>query len=120
MGEKQIMKVAVIGSRSVENSELLFLKMKEKIPKNCSEIISGGAVGVDQLAERYAKEFELQLKLFPPEYDKYGKKAPLFRNEKIIENSDYVIAFWDGNSAGTAYSIAKCVEFGKPVRIIRL
>ena len=59
-------------------------------------------------------------KIFLPDYDKYGKRAPIIRNDEIISYAQYVIALWDGKSHGTAYTISKCVENGVPVRIIPL
>jgi hypothetical protein len=79
--------------------------------------VSGGAGGIDALAERYARENSLLLKRFEPEYHKYGKTAPLMRNMQIIEYANFVIAFWDGKSRGTAWVIKKCCEIDKPVEI---
>ena len=75
---------------------------------------------MDKLAERYAREHHLYLKLFLPNYDRYGMSAPLMRNDEIVEYSDMVYAFWDMNSRGTRYALKKCIEIQKPVKIIRI
>jgi len=51
------------------------------------------------------------------DYDKYGRSAPLNRNITIIENSDLVLAFWDGKSRGTKFVIDYCKSCGIPIKI---
>lgn len=74
------MRVAVIGSRGlrVENLE-------DYLPKDTTEIVSGGARGVDTSAREYALKHGLKLTEYLPEYGKYGRGAPLKRNIAIIE-----------------------------------
>ena len=106
------MKVAVIGSRglTVENLE-------NYLPEGTTEIISGGARGIDTCAREYAVANNIKLTEFLPEYEKYGRSAPLKRNITIIENADLVLAFWDGSSRGTKFVIDNCKKLGKEVRI---
>lgn len=106
------MKVAVIGSRdiSIENLE-------KYLPDNVTEIVSGGAKGVDQSAKEYANKNDIALKEFLPEYEKYGRRAPLVRNDLIVDYADVVLAFWNGKSTGTKYVIEKCKAKNKKVRI---
>lgn len=114
------MKVAVIGSRNIKDFDAAYKLMCEKLPKNCSEIVSGGALGADTLAEKYAKENDIHLTVFLPEFEKYGKAAPLIRNTKIIEYADIVYAFWDMKSPGTAKALDKCIKTDKPFKIIKI
>ena len=106
------MRVAVIGSRGLTVPDL-----ERYLPAETSEIVSGGARGVDQSAAAWARAHGVSLTEFLPEYDKYGRQAPLLRNLTIIDHSDLVLAFWDGVSRGTAFVIQKCHERGKPVRV---
>ncbi len=106
------MKTAVIGSRGITVSNL-----EEYLPEGTDEIVSGGARGVDTCARRYAEKAGLKLTEFLPEYEKYGRRAPILRNIKIIDYSDTVLAFWDGKSRGTNFVIKRCRTLGKPVRI---
>lgn len=113
------MRVAIVGSRHFGSEALwerAYATLCENIPANATEIVSGGAIGVDTLAERYAKENHLRLKVFPPDYDLFGKRAPILRNDEIVAYSQYVIAIWDGSSRGTAYTISACLEKGVPVK----
>lgn len=106
------MKVAVIGSRGLSVDDL-----GKYLPENTSRIISGGARGVDTSAREYAQAHHIPLTEFLPEYEKYGRGAPLKRNITIIENSDLVLAFWDGKSRGTKFVIDNCKKRNIPVRV---
>lgn len=109
------MKVAVIGSRNIKAFDLSGF-----LPEGTDELVSGGARGVDTVAREYAKSAGLPITEFLPEYDKYGKGAPLVRNVSIIEYADIVLAFWDGKSRGTRFVIDKCKRLGKEIRIFML
>jgi len=112
------MRVAIIGSRDIQGKEeYWYNKICEKVPINCTEIVSGGAEGIDALGRRYAKEHGLLYKEFPPEYGRYGKSAAFIRNAQIVEYAHFVLAFWDGKSRGTADTVIKCCQLNKPVEI---
>lgn len=106
------MKVAVIGSRGLAIDNL-----EKYLPPETTEIISGGAKGIDACAKEYAIVHNIKLTEFLPEYEKYGKSAPLKRNITIIENADIVLAFWDGISNGTRFVIEKCRELNKELKV---
>lgn len=107
------MKLAIIGSRN-----LLKIEIKKYIPKETTEIVSGGARGVDTLAKEFAIKNKLLLTEFLPKYNIYGRTAPLKRNDEIALYADEVIAFWDGQSRGTAYTIKAFKKLGKKVTIV--
>lgn len=109
------MRVAVIGSREMEIEHL-----EEYLPENVTEIVSGGARGIDACARKYALENGLKLKEFLPEYNQYGKAAPLKRNLQIIDYADQVIAFWDGRSKGTKFEIENCRKQNKKVTVWKI
>ena len=69
------------------------------------EIVSGNARGADKLGERYAKEHNLPVKLFPANWDKYGKRAGYLRNQEMADYANMLIAFWDEKSKGTKHMI---------------
>lgn len=106
------MKVAVIGSRGLTIDNL-----EKYLPRETTEIISGGAKGIDTCAREDAVSHGIKLTELLPEYEKSRKNAPLKRNITIIEAADVVLAFWDGKSRGTKFVIEKCREVGKTVRI---
>ena len=106
------MKIAVIGSRGVDKIDL------SPYVSACDEIVSGGAKGVDALAAAYARENGLTLTEFLPEYERYGRAAPIKRNYKIVDYADRVIAFWDGASRGTLSVIKYAEKTGKPCEVV--
>lgn len=109
------MRAAVIGSRGLTINDL-----GKYLPEGVTEIVSGGAKGIDQCAREYALSHGLKLTEFLPEYDKYGKSAPLKRNITIIQNADIVLAFWDGSSRRTKFVIDNCQKLGIPLNVIIL
>ncbi|MBQ5318392.1 MAG: hypothetical protein J6K17_04805 [Oscillospiraceae bacterium] len=109
------MKVAVIGSRSLTISNL-----GDYLPQDTTEIISGGAKGVDTCAKEYAFSHGIKIREYLPEYEKHGKAAPLKRNITIIQNADLVLAFWDGKSKGTKFVIDNCARLGVKVRVVEM
>lgn len=106
------MKVAVIGSRG-----LTVRNLEKYLPESVTELVSGGARGIDSCAKAYALKNNIPIKEFLPDYDSFGKRAPLIRNIEIIEYADAVLAFWDGESRGTKFVIDKCKEKGKPCKV---
>lgn len=106
------MKVAVIGSRNLTVNNL-----DKYLPKETTEIVSGGAEGIDSCAREYAINNHIKLTEFLPEYSKYGRTAPLKRNIDIINCADIVLAFWDGKSRGTRFVIENCKRLKVPVKI---
>ena len=105
------MKVAVIGSRTI-----MVEGLEELLPEGTTEIVSGGACGVDTCAKQFAEKAGLKYTEFEPQYHLYGRGAPLKRNDQIIDYADMVIALWDGSSRGTKYVMDRCALVGKPIR----
>lgn len=107
------MKLAIIGSRDFYPTDI-----EKYIPDGVTEIVSGGARGADRAGANYAIRHGLPLKEFLPDYNKYGRSAPLKRNHLIAEYADCVLAFWDGQSRGTLYTINLFKELNKKVTVI--
>ena len=106
------MRVAIVGSRNLKVD-----KLDRYLPNETTEIVSGGARGIDTCARQWANSHSIKLTEFLPDYEKYGRSAPLRRNITIIQNADLVLAFWDQKSRGTKFVIDKCKELGVPVKI---
>ena len=109
------MKLAVIGSRGIIVEDI-----ERYLPDGIDEIVSGGAKGVDLCAKEYAKKNDIKYTEFLPDYNRYGRAAPIKRNDEIINYADEVIAFWDGVSKGTQYTVKKAQKLGKRVTVIIL
>ncbi len=107
------MKLAIIGSRNLTQ-----IVIDDYIGPSVTEIVSGGARGVDTLAREYANRTGKILTEFLPRYERYGRAAPLKRNEEIADYADELLAFWDGSSRGTAYTIRLFEKLNKKTTII--
>lgn len=109
------MRLAVVGSRDIVDADV-----SKYIPDGVTEIVSGGASGVDALAAAYARDKGLKLTEFLPQYNKFGRAAPLRRNEQIVRYADEVLALWDGISSGTRFVIEYCRRTGVPCTVVPL
>ncbi|MBQ3093893.1 MAG: hypothetical protein IJC52_01865 [Clostridia bacterium] len=112
------MRVAIIGSRHAPADAVE--RIRRHLPPSTSEIVSGGADGIDTAAKEIAHELGIPLKEFLPDYALFGKRAPLVRNDQIVDYADMVLAFWDGESRGTQYVIGECLKRQKRVVYISL
>lgn len=106
------MTVAIVGSRSITDDI-----PEGIIDERTTHIISGAALGIDRSARKYALEHNILITEILPEYDLYGRAAPLKRNKVIINHSDFVYIFWDGKSRGSVFVINECKKQGKPYAV---
>ncbi len=109
------MKLGVVGSRGFRDYRKLNDVLVDAKP---SRVISGGAMGADTLAETWARRNGVETQIFLPDHKRY-RHAYHHRNRLIAEACDRLIAFWDGSSTGTKYTIDYARRIGKPVEIIR-
>ena len=115
MNSEGRVKIAIIGSR-----DLIIDNLGNYLPEGITEIVSGGARGVDRSAADYARKNNIKLTEFLPDYARYRGGAPHKRNEQIAQYADEVIAFWDGTSKGTARTILLFQKLGKKVTVIEI
>ena len=107
------MKLAIVGSRKCPH-----INIESQLKHIPDTIVSGGAIGVDNYAREFARRHGLKMIEFFPDYERYGTKAPLERNKLIVEECDCLIAFWDGESRGTKFTIDYAQKMGKPTKIV--
>lgn len=107
------MKLLIAGSRGITDFDLA-----PYIPKDTDVIISGGANGIDALAEKYADKMKISKLIVRPRYDLYGKSAPIKRNETMVELADTVLIIWDGKSKGTNSTINFAKKLNKNLILI--
>lgn len=109
------MKLAIIGSRTIKD-----LDLSPYITPEVREIVTGGASGVDALAEAYADKHRLSKRIIRPQYRRYAKAAPILRNQEIIAYADKVLVFWDGVSKGTKSSLAYLEKHAVPYELVMM
>ena len=114
------MNIAIVGSRNAGNINLAQELEKRINIMEGDAIVSGGAMGIDTLAASYAKERNLKLIELRPDYATYGRGATFIRNRAIVEAADMVVAFWDGESRGTKYSIDYANKIGRTTLIVSI
>lgn len=115
------MRLAIVGSREFENYDLVCSEVaKIQKSKKIDLIVSGGAKGADTLARKFAALNKIPLMEFLPDYERYGRGAPLQRNTLIVQNADYVIAFVTPSSRGTLDTIKKAKQRGLVVKVVNV
>lgn len=100
-------RVIVAGTRSYTDEVGLFQELNRYLPTltGTVAILSGGARGADCLGEWYAVQQQLPVKRFPAKWERDGKQAGFLRNTRMADVATHLVAFWDGQSAGTRHMI---------------
>lgn len=104
MMDKNHVKLAIVGSRSIldENSvnliieSMIFDLICEGL--TVSHIVSGGAVGTDTIAEKYADNMKLEKIIIKPNWERDGKSAAFKRNTEIAKTCDIMLVIFDPGS----------------------
>jgi len=113
------MKLGIVGSRTVTDYAKLVSIMALISPQGDLDlIVSGGAAGADTLAELYANDHHIPIKVIKPDWNKYGKQAGFMRNGDIVVASDIILALWDGSSRGTKDTLDKAHRMKRTTIII--
>jgi hypothetical protein len=83
------------------------------------EIVCGGARGADSLGEKWGIANGVPIKYFFPKWEEFGKAAGHIRNAEMAEYGDFLVAFWDGQSRGTANMIQAMKRKKKHGKVVR-
>lgn len=117
--------VGIVGYREFNDYELFCTKVHqfEQQYGKITKIISGGCRGTDKLAKIYSQTHNIELKEYcvsKEDWNSLGKKAGPLRNQKIVNDSEIVIAFLSQNSKGTVDTITRTKKANKPLVIIEI
>ena len=110
------MKVIIAGSREISQYEAVKEAVKEA-GFEITEVVSGGARGVDVLGERFALDNGLAVRRFLANWTTFGPRAGYMRNVEMSEYADALIAVWDGQSPGTEMMVDIMKRAEKPVHV---
>lgn len=114
------MKIIIAGSRSITDFNVVsYLINASNIFFHLTELVSGTASGVDQLGERWAKQFGFRIKRFPADWSK-GRSAGYTRNVEMANYADACLVLWDGKSKGSQHMVDITREKGMPTCLYEL
>jgi hypothetical protein len=116
--EEARMKVIIAGSRRITEYSLVERAVRES-EFQVTEVLSGGARGVDCLGEEWGKRNGVPVRHFPADWEHYGKRAGYLRNEQMADCAEGLIALWDGESPGTGHMIGIAQNMGLRVFVLR-
>ncbi len=107
--------LAIVGSRECPPIDIVSF-----LPFVPTALVSGGANGADNYAKEYAIKNNIPIVEYLPQYQIYGRRAPLMRNIQIVDNCDFLLAFWNGISRGTKFTIDYASRQGVPFEVVRI
>lgn len=72
--------------------------------------------GVDQMVYKACNAIGIEVECFPAEWSRYGSRAGVLRNEKMLEHPEveHFVAFWVGNSPGTRDAVRRAYQHEVP------
>ena len=126
------MKLIIAGSRNLEVTTGFIYEIIDKFQINPSEIVSGGARGIDRCGENFLhfwnqnfkdpsamvssyKSQQKSLKVFEADWETHGKAAGPIRNKEMAEYGDALLLIWDGESRGSANMKEQMQKLNKPI-----
>lgn len=111
--------VMISGSRSITNKKLVYGYLGVLFGLFTDfEVLVGDAKGVDALVLEYCREHSIPCRIYKARWNFYGRRAGLIRNDQMLNECDYVICIWDGQSTGTKYVMDRAEKLGKPFTFI--
>lgn len=124
------MRLLISGSRHFNDYDFFSKKILEHYhdtsrrsgSHRISCIISGGARGVDKMAERFAREQGIPIEVYPADWEQHGRAAGPIRNAQMLREGRVgeVVGFLASNSRGTKNMIEQAIKAGKPVKVIHI
>lgn len=111
------MKLIIAGNRDRFPSVDAIGRAVHSMGIEVTEVVNGGASGVDAQAWSWATLAGLPVKPFPADWGKHGKAAGPIRNRQMAEYADALLAIWDGQSPGTRNMVQEMGKLGKPTTI---
>lgn len=114
------MKVVISGSRTIDDKDLVWKVLNES-KFEITELISGGAPGVDALGEEWAHSKNIPVKVYKPHYAIYNPDyVHILRNNSMAQDGDALVAIWKDGSRGTAHMIECMERYKKPIELTKL
>ena len=120
VGNIKLTRLAIVGSRDYPIMEAVYEYVSSLPPGTV--VVSGGAVGVDKLAEDVARSRGLKVISFKPNwrlypYSRFKNYAYFARNQEIVDAADEITAFWNLKSPGTRDTLRKALKAKKKINL---
>jgi len=112
-------KVVIAGSRDINDHGLVSDIITDS-GFDISQVVCGGAYGVDLIGKRWASDRDIAVKMFMADWEKHGKKAGPIRNAEMAHYADAAIIISNNDSKGSKSMINSITETGKPYYIVYL
>lgn len=122
---KELRKIGVSGSRRFYKPDMATQFLDQYIRKNFKStedvvILTGNAVGLDAAVEQYCMRRGIKNLIVNARWLELEKSAGPRRNQHIVDLSNEMFFFWDGESTGTKDALMKCKVRGIPYRLFTL
>jgi hypothetical protein len=110
-------KVIIAGGRNILDPMLVEMATERFVREYgpITEVVCGGARGVDWLGERWARRNRKPVKHFPADWKHMGRRAGPYRNEQMAKYADALILIWDGESRGSGHMLREAHGLGLKV-----
>ena len=101
------------GSAHLDNVDRLIAALPHDLT-----IVHGGAAGVDARADAVARDLGFDVEVCPADWSRFGRRAGPMRNLTMVASCDFLYAFWDGQSRGTASAVQAAVDEDVPFEVV--
>jgi len=105
------MKLIISGGRDYKLTRRDFDRLDDI--QGVTEVVSGCARGVDSAGECWARNRMIPIKQFPADWDQFGKRAGMLRNQEMADYADALAVFRGGR--GTANMVHEATTRGLPI-----
>lgn len=116
------MKLIIAGSRDLTVTETFLNEIVTQFQLEMTEVVSGGARGIDRCGERFVGAFnnhfkgvkEINLKVFEADWETHGKAAGPIRNKEMAEYADALLLIHT-NTKGSLSMKQEMQRLNKPI-----
>jgi hypothetical protein len=113
------MKIIIAGSRDLTVTVDVIRAELERAGWAVSEVVSGGAKGMDLCGEDFARYYQHAMRRFPADWTSYSKAAGSIRNKEMADYADAALVLCREQPApGSANMAAWMLALEKPVRVV--
>ena len=108
--------MAIVGSRHFPDLPRVESYVEDLPPG--SSLVTGSASGVDAAAIAAARRRNLPVIRVAASFEEgRDPRAAAERNQRLVDQADVLVAFWDGSSSGTRGTVERALDSGKEVHV---